>query len=332
MSCLKPVSGLWLTSPETGETYFKYTRFPYSYTLNHNEIGIYKGNISSVIPVPCGKCINCRLDYSRQWANRMMLEFDHTKKAVFLTLTLNDDNLPISSSGLPTTDITGHISPFNKRLRYYYSDKQVRFYAVSEYGSKTNRPHYHGIYFGLSLDDFPDIRLLKMSKHGFPIYISEKLDKIWRLGHVFIAHVSWQTCAYVARYNLKKIGKNADYKKLGIEPERSLMSRDPGIGGYYLEDNPEYLEAFAHGDYNLPIKDEYGLKRLSSVYLPRSILKSIDKLSPELYNEYKLKTKDAFYTRFCEEISKTDLNESDYLSGKAERKNKKMRNFERSVV
>ena len=44
--------------------------------------------------VPCGKCIGCRLDYAKRWSDRMYLEFDHTKKAVFITLTYRDEDLP----------------------------------------------------------------------------------------------------------------------------------------------------------------------------------------------------------------------------------------------
>ena len=45
-----------------------------------------KKNKDAVL-IPCGRCFGCRLDYSRQWADRMMLELETEKKAVFLTLT-----------------------------------------------------------------------------------------------------------------------------------------------------------------------------------------------------------------------------------------------------
>lgn len=35
--------------------------------------------------IPCGHCIGCRLEYSRKWADRMMLELETAKK-VFLLL------------------------------------------------------------------------------------------------------------------------------------------------------------------------------------------------------------------------------------------------------
>lgn len=48
--------------------------------------------------VPCGKCPGCRMDYSRVWANRMLVELnDMDNTAVFLTLTYNSDNLPYTA-------------------------------------------------------------------------------------------------------------------------------------------------------------------------------------------------------------------------------------------
>lgn len=44
--------------------------------------------------IPCGKCIGCRLDYSRNWANRMIMELDYHEDAWFITLTYNNDYVP----------------------------------------------------------------------------------------------------------------------------------------------------------------------------------------------------------------------------------------------
>lgn len=48
----------------------------------------------NIISLPCGKCIGCRLDYSRQWADRLMLELQYHDSAYFITLTYNDDHVP----------------------------------------------------------------------------------------------------------------------------------------------------------------------------------------------------------------------------------------------
>ena len=44
--------------------------------------------------VPCGQCIGCRLEYSRQWAMRCAHEASLYEDNCFITLTYNPDNLP----------------------------------------------------------------------------------------------------------------------------------------------------------------------------------------------------------------------------------------------
>ena len=44
--------------------------------------------------IPCGQCIGCRLERSRQWAIRCVHEASLHKHNCFITLTYNDANLP----------------------------------------------------------------------------------------------------------------------------------------------------------------------------------------------------------------------------------------------
>lgn len=46
--------------------------------------------------VPCGQCIGCRIDYSRSWAARLMLEKKKfpDNECFFITLTYDDEHLP----------------------------------------------------------------------------------------------------------------------------------------------------------------------------------------------------------------------------------------------
>ena len=46
--------------------------------------------------LPCGRCLGCALKRSKDWATRMMLELQYHDRACFITLTYNDDNLPVS--------------------------------------------------------------------------------------------------------------------------------------------------------------------------------------------------------------------------------------------
>lgn len=200
--------------------------------------------------IPCGQCIGCRLDYSRQWANRLMMELeDHDPSDCwFLTLTYDPKfETPdhILSSNTETGEATltlnkRDVQLFHKRLRKEFPRKNLRFWLSGEYGESTARPHYHGIYFSLCLDGFdPSDRrnVWCRTDQGFTLYHWPKLDEVWGLGRVIIAPVTWDTCAYTARYVCKKLtGPLADfYEVQGIIPEFSLMSRKPGIARHYFE-------------------------------------------------------------------------------------------------
>lgn len=190
--------------------------------------------------LPCGQCVGCRLDYSRRWATRMMLELPYHEHSYFVTLTYNDDNLPIGDKGLPTL-VPEHVQLFMKRLRKEQSkwtDKKIRFFLAGEYGEKKGRPHYHMILYGFEPPE-GDLVFLSMSKFGDPYYTSVTINKCWQYGYNLVAGVTWKSCAYVARYIMKKqTGEGAQvYEDHGIKPEFVRMSRKPGIGKFYYDEH-----------------------------------------------------------------------------------------------
>ena len=182
------------------------------------------------IEVPCGGCMACRLNYARMWSIRIMNECSKHKDNIFLTLTYDEDNLPENHSISKR-----EIQLFMKKLRKSLGFK-VRYFASGEYGDKYSRPHYHMILFGLAKDSdvFYDMRY-NPRQHG---YLGR--CKCWPYGFVFVGDVTTDSANYVAKYTVKKIkGKHAKehYEHLGVEPEFALMSRRPGIGADYLDDN-----------------------------------------------------------------------------------------------
>ena len=201
------------------------------------------------LQLPCGQCIGCRLEYSRQWANRCMLELPYHRESWFLTLTYDDDHVPqtwyvYNDDGEASPALTlapRDLELFWKRLRKAHSDDHIRYYACGEYGSTTFRPHYHAVVFGLSLDD---LRPYKRSPQGYDYFISDSLAKCWGCGFVVVGAVTWETCAYTARYVMKKakgLDKQA-YENLNLEPEFVRMSRKPGIGYQYYVDHPDLYD------------------------------------------------------------------------------------------
>lgn len=265
------------------------------------------------IQVPCGRCIGCRLDHARQWANRCVLELDHHKgKAIFITLTYNDLHVPIShfdNNGVPVLTLyKKHLQDFLKRLRYYFSDKEVRFFAAGEYGSHTLRPHYHAIIFGLELSDFDDAFVAGTNKYKQSYYGSPKLDKIWKHGFTSLAPVSWQTCAYVARYNVK-LYQTDDllFDSIGVARPFIEMSRRPGIGAYYAIEHPDDLsKPYVY------FEDTNGVRSVNEIRLPKFVFNKLELTNSELHDKLKTLRKRSAQDSFYNQLKHTDLDQFEY--------------------
>lgn len=211
--------------------------------------------------IPCGHCMPCRLNYSKQWAQRCVLEGSLWEENWFLTLTYDEDHLPrhdefLDSKGRTWVDTencwNGYLNDkdmtkFNKDIREYwrthFNHTNIRFYYCGEYGSTTFRPHFHGIYFNLPI--LPSmLKYYKTTPDGNILYTCPIIEKIWKKGYVVIGHMSWETAAYVARYVTKKwTGEMSDihYGILGQTPEFCRMSRMPGIARQYFEQHKEAI-------------------------------------------------------------------------------------------
>lgn len=211
-----------------------------------------------IIQLPCGQCIGCRIDRSRQWANRCMLELQYHDSAYFVTLTYDDFHIPKSyypdpETGEAHTSFTLCKRDFQlwmKRLRKKFSVDKIRFFACGEYGTETHRPHYHAIVFGLHLNDLEKYKTVRLGDSYYTYYNSDSIQETWPNGYVVVGEVTWESCAYVARYVTKKLsGPQAEfYKKFNLEPEFSDMSRRPGIARQYYDDHSKeiYDHAFIH--------------------------------------------------------------------------------------
>lgn len=183
----------------------------------------------SPVPVklPCGRCMGCRLEHSRQWAMRALHEKQMHPINCFLTLTYDDKHLPKDKSL-----VREHPQAFLKRLRDRLSPVKFRFYGCGEYGEKSARPHYHLILFGM---DFLDKKYYKMSKTGEKLYTSKFCEEVWPFGYNVIGDVTFQSCAYVARYVTGKIkGEPAEKHYNGRLPEFPMYSLKPGIGSTWF--------------------------------------------------------------------------------------------------
>lgn len=183
-----------------------------------------KGDYVRSLTLPCGQCVGCRLERSRQWAVRCMHESQMHDQSCFVTLTYKGE---CPEEGLRYRDF----QLFMKRLRKQVG-KKIRFYMCGEYGEAKGRPHFHACLFGW----YPDDKVLWNTRDGIRLYTSDILDKIWQHGKCMVGDVTFESAAYVARYIMKKItGNLADDHYNGLTPEFCRMSLKPGIGVVWLE-------------------------------------------------------------------------------------------------
>lgn len=219
----------------------------------------------NVQKVPCGKCIQCRLNYSREWANRCVLESRFYEHNAFVTLTYDNEHLfrlPwkldydeeknefFRRPSLLKDDVQKFLKDLRSYFKYHFDHDGIRHFAAGEYGDEGGRPHFHVILFNC---DFPDKRFFKENEGG-RLYTSEILDKIWKKGIAVTAEVNWNSAAYTARYCMKKL-KGKDKKKRDrifelagfegdhIEDEFSIKSNRPGIGRNYYDANKSIFYA-----------------------------------------------------------------------------------------
>lgn len=218
MACFHPLKG-WRSrsvNEKTGKRQIVFSRS--------------RGFVDQPVELPCGQCIGCRLERSRQWAIRCVHEASLHPSNIFITLTYDNEHLPQDMS----LDYR-HYQLFMKRLRKKYGD-DIRFYMAGEYGEQFGRPHYHACMFNF---DLPDKKLWKIERDN-PLYTSESLTDLWGHGFTSVGGVTFQSAAYVARYIMKKVtGEPADehYEYCDLDtgevsqrkPEFTNMSRRPGI-------------------------------------------------------------------------------------------------------
>lgn len=212
------------------------------------------------VRVPCGRCIGCKLERSRQWAIRCVHEASLFESNCFITLTFDNEHLAKDRS----LD-KGDFQRFVKRLRKFHCDfvwsgvsgcyvrrsvrlrgSGIRYFHAGEYGELCaacsmsrgqckckkfvrvlGRPHHHACLFNF---DFQDKVLWRVDK-GVRLYRSATLEYLWGFGYASVGEVTFESAAYVARYVVKKIsGDKALEHYAGKEPEYTTMSRRPGIG------------------------------------------------------------------------------------------------------
>lgn len=177
-------------------------------------------------PIPCGKCLQCKLDQSRDKSTRSYLESTLYRHNMFITLTYSDDTL--GSNTLVKEDLQN----FLKRLRKKIGITGLNYMAVGEYGEKSGRMHWHILLFGY---EFPDKKPAGKTKKGEMQYTSDTLSNLWTSGIANFGSVTSDSCSYVASYSLKKLRSYQESEKKPL----FFSSKKNAIGKRWLEKNVE---------------------------------------------------------------------------------------------
>lgn len=171
------------------------------------------------VPVPCGRCLACRIDKRNEWTWRIAAEL-YQRDGMFVTLTIDEDNMLPSCSVYKTS-----VQRFFKRLRKNLDGRKIKYFAVSEYGEQDMRPHYHAIVTNVSCGapltrDFGDIPAVRKS---------------WPFGFIKAEPAVKGSIRYVLKYLDKMQGdKEWSLRYPKLNPPFRLMSK--GIGSHWIEE------------------------------------------------------------------------------------------------
>lgn len=255
------------------------------------------------IQLPCGKCLDCRLENARQTAIRCVHEASMYENNSFITLTYSDENL--KSERLNYADF----QCFLKNLRAHrfdnlldkifpglsregqrqlwrglpktrrdslYSEISIGVYTAGEYGERKKRPHWHSLIFNWRPDDLVPKYI---SDRGDQVYNSQLLTRLWPYGISELGQVTFESAGYCARYATKKLAHGPDGSH-NFEPLSKRSTRS-GIGKKWIE--KYWPDVFNHGYLVLP-----GGQKTS---IPRYYEKWFKKHHPDKWEHYIINVK-----------------------------------------
>lgn len=224
---------------------------------------IAKKKDGTLIPVPCGHCVECIQRYKNDWVFRIMQECKGLPCPIHVTLTYNPVHLPVAyndeagewQSYLVKRDVQLFLKRLRKRCPEFRNN--LRYYCVGEYGGDYNRSHYHIILMSPSI--FTPYQYLRDIKAAWS-------DAEGSIGFVKIRPASETKVRYVTGY-LNKLDTDKH-----ITPPFKLMSKSIGLS--YLSDKMVryYLEQLQTG-----VCDDRGWHKM-----PRYYRKKLNELSEKL--------------------------------------------------
>lgn len=222
MSCLYPVK-IAVKSDKAGNRYNYKGR---------------KSNQSYGLSVPCGHCVNCIEQKTRQWTYRLIAQ-NHTSKydkMAFITLTYDDEHLPENGSCC-YADISKFIKRIRRHYEYHNGGKlDLKYYGCTEYGGEKGRCHAHLLLFGIDYNDLLPTKS-KLASHNTKNCISPFWDKGLLNYGTDVSLQDSRLIRYVTKY-IDKLDSDNLYRFceiMGIEKPKVYKSL--GLGADYIKQN-----------------------------------------------------------------------------------------------
>lgn len=249
---------------------------------------------------PCRQCMQCRINKSREWSHRIMLEAASHKHNSFVTLTY--ENNPVSLQ-------PKHLQDFIKRLRRRLDefDTKIRFFAVGEYGDETERPHYHLALFGYS--SCANLRTLPHSC----CFSCNLIKETWKHGLIDQGQLTPASAQYIAGYVTKKMTNPNNLRVRewlnGRHPE--FMRCSQGIAHDAAKKIADSLVDAELEEAQLTSTLNYNGK---SLYLGRYMKAKIQKYTnkEEITNELRLQAQEKTFNETLEKLNQSTLSTSDF--------------------
>lgn len=265
--------------------------------------------------VPCGMCLNCRVDRQNQLIDRSEWEYINYGCGAFVTFTFDDAHLEPytfidAKDGQEKATLSrkcgkDFLNRLNKEVHKFCKENgtsnlcrpDYKYILTGEYGDKFKRPHFHALFFGL---DFA--------------YCKRLFWRAWRgMGNILVNPIRSGGIQYVTKYiSSQTFGRYrfAQYTYHHLEAPYSVHSNNFGTGlyksqlSYIKEHNGNYR--WHNSDRPLPkyYKDKYlVLSSRNEQYLKRKYEKNCKRIYNlyehriTSYNDFKMKNIEIAKTR-----------------------------------
>lgn len=214
---------------------------------------------TTLVPIGCQQCIECRKQKAREWQVRLHEDIRHNGYAKFITLTFSNESIAQLSAETDAEgyELDNHIATravrlFLERWRKHYK-KSLRHWLVTELGhTGTENIHLHGIIW----TDKP----------------LQKVEQIWQYGHIWkgkqengrlVNYVNAKTVNYIVKY-VNKIDQDHKHYK-------SIILTSPGIGNGYTNRTDAKQNRYNHTKTNETYRTPQGYRLALPIYYRNKI-------------------------------------------------------------